>query len=247
MKIAAVIPDCHIPYEDKRCFDLTLAALHDLKDLEEIVILGDFGDFYAISSHGKHPEAQHLLLDEVDAINMRLDMIDAMFPGIKKIFIEGNHENRLERYLTRNAPALFGITCTEYLFQFNMRPNWTFIPYTKRQHYSVLGTRLGARHEPFSASSAKASLTNSLCDLVYGHIHRIEEFNTNIFNGRSLSHFCPGWLGDERYDKIFGYAVDRWQKGFSLVYSVDNTDSYSRITYAFDEQKRVIVHGRLYK
>jgi len=246
MDIAAIIPDAHIPYHDKQCFNTMLLALQDIK-LKEIVVLGDFGDFYSVTSHGKHPTMVDTLIQEVEAVNDHLDLLDGLFPHVKKVFLAGNHEHRVERYLLNNAPALFGITSIEFLLQFNTRPNWTFVPYTKRQKYSVLGTSLIARHEPYSMSSAKASLRNCLSNLVYGHIHRIEEFNTVDIMGNTLVNYTPGWLGDDRYDKVFGYCAPKWQKGFSLVYAEEGSKEFSHEILRFRKDKSVICHGKRYK
>jgi hypothetical protein len=221
-----------------------LLSLTDIMP-SELVILGDFGDFYAINAHGKHPEAQHLLTEEVDKVNQRLDLIDAILPDCKKVFIEGNHEYRLERYIIKNAPALFGVTSTEYLFQLNARPNWTFVPYSKRQAYNVLGTDLIARHEPLSMSSPKASLTRSMSNMVYGHKHVIEECWGVSMDGRRMVNFSPGWLGDERYTKIFGYAQGAWQRGFSVVTKHNKMWTHEIVRFRSDNS--FIYNGKVYK
>lgn len=246
METALIIPDCHVPYEDKKCFNAMLMAAMDI-DPQYIYVLGDFADFYAVNSHGKHPEAQHLLIDEVDEVNQRLDIIDAQFPDAKKVFIVGNHEFRLERYLCNNAPSLFGITSIEFLFQFNQRAKWSVIPYGKNQKVNIMGTDLIARHEPFSMSSAKASLNKCHTSLVYGHIHRREEFWHTSLDGRKMVNFSPGWLGDERNSKIFGYAFPNWQKGFAYVQAPKGSKEFHHTIVGFDSQKRCIVNGKTYK
>lgn len=244
METAVIIPDCHIPYDHKPSFNAMLLSLTDINPTE-LVILGDFGDFYAVNSHGKHPEAQQLLTKEVDEINQRLDLIDALLPNCKKVFIEGNHEYRLERYICNNAPALFGVTSIEFLFQFNVRPNWTYIPYSKRQMYNVLGTNLIARHEPLSMSSPKASLKNSMCNLVYGHKHVIEECWAVSMDGRRMVNFSPGWLGDERHTKIFGYARPQWQRGFSVV--TKHKKQWTHEIIRFRNDNSYFYNGKAYK
>jgi predicted phosphodiesterase len=48
------IPDCHVPYQDKPAFKLMLKAGKAFKP-QHTVILGDFADFYGVSSHSKDP------------------------------------------------------------------------------------------------------------------------------------------------------------------------------------------------
>ena len=72
VKKALIIPDCHIPYEDKRAYDLMLEVAKDV-DPDEIVILGDYADFYAVNSHGKDAElGGSVLMDEVFEVIQRL-------------------------------------------------------------------------------------------------------------------------------------------------------------------------------
>lgn len=186
--------------------------------VDEIVLLGDYADFISVSSHDKgDPRLPGILEEEVRSVNQGLDEFDKLFPRAKKIYLEGNHEYRLERYLYKNAPALFGLTECEALFQIPQRPLWSYRSYGRNQAYRVLGTELHARHTPL-ASSAKTSLTRALCSHCYGHIHRLEEHRSVGLDGKTYVAFSPGWLGDPR-SKAFDYLQNpaNWQWGFGLV------------------------------
>jgi hypothetical protein len=183
------------------------------------VILGDFADFYWVSNHPKDPRVCASLLDEVDEVNKILDWMDQHFPRAQKVYLEGNHEFRLERYLVSTAPALFGVTDLRFLLKLNQRPNWKFVPYGPNQAHRVLGSNLVARHTPL-ASNAKQAAMKAGCSLVYGHIHRSESAHAVGLLGQTHQAFSPGWLGDQRYVEVFGYVRDhhQWQLGFGLVY-----------------------------
>ncbi len=247
LKKALIIPDCHIPSEDKKAYSLMLKVAKALK-VDEIVILGDFADFYAVNSHGTHPQVIPMIIDEVEAVKKRLDQLDEMFPKAKKIYIEGNHEFRLERFLLQKAPALFGVTSTEHLLDINRRKNWKFIRYAPNQSHKVLGSKLKARHEPL-ASSAKATAAKALTSLVYGHIHRIEESHIVGLDGTNHVCFSVGWLGDKSYDKIFGYVKThhQWQLGFGLVYSDKKTNYFYHEKVHILDNYTCVVNGKLYK
>ena len=67
-KKALIIPDCHIPYHDRRSYEIMLEVAKDIDQdygLDEIVILGDYADFYAINAHGKDAAMSHVLEDEI--------------------------------------------------------------------------------------------------------------------------------------------------------------------------------------
>lgn len=213
-----IIPDTHRPYHHKKAYKLMLEVASFIQP-KHIYFLGDYADFYAVSSHGRHPQLMQLLTDEVCDVIQGLEELDKMFPDAKKTFIEGNHEYRLERYLINNAPALFGTTSTQDILQLRDRPNWTFIPYGPNQMTKIAGSKLRARHEPL-APTAKGTAAKALCSLVYGHIHRIEESHIVGLDGSNHVAFSLGWLGDKRKDLVFGYVRNhhQWQMGFGLVY-----------------------------
>ena len=248
-RLAVLWPDTHEPYSHAKAVALALNVISDLSSsLDEIVFLGDFADFYAVNSHGKHPGMMHLLVDEVDKVNFSLDLIDSTFPRVRKVFLEGNHEFRLERYLINVAPALFGVTDLNFLFRFNQRPGWTVIPYGPEQRFRVLGSNLHARHEPL-ASSAAASLKQSMCNLTYGHIHRIESATHVTLPGKTLTNFSVGWLGDCRKKEVFGYVKGhhRWNLGFGLVWVDTETNEFYAQTVPIHSDITCVVNGKRYR
>lgn len=215
---------------------------------KHIYFLGDYADFYAVSSHGKHPQMAQLLIDEVCDVLMGFEEIDKMFPEARKVFIEGNHEFRLERYISNNSPALFGVTSTEDILQLRDRPNWQFIPYGPNQMVKIAGSKLFARHESL-APTAKGTAAKALCSLVYGHIHRIESSHIVGLDGSDHVAFSVGWLGDKRKDKVFGYLKNhaQWQLGFGIVY-VDPSNGlfYPMSVHIVESGSKVscVVNGR---
>lgn len=225
MKLALVIPDTHRPYHDVKAYNLMMEVASFLKP-NEITFLGDYADFYCVSSHAKDPRILKMLIEEVEDVIDGFDEIDKTFPDAKKVFLEGNHEFRLERHLIDKAPALFGITSVEHVLKIDGRPNWRFVPYAPNQNHKILGSRLNARHEPLG-TTAKATSQRAMASVVYGHIHRIEESHIVGLDGSNHVAFSVGWLGDKRKDKVFHYVKHhwQWQLGFGLVW-VDPSNGY---------------------
>jgi UDP-2,3-diacylglucosamine pyrophosphatase LpxH len=226
--LALIIPDCHFPFANIKAYDLMIRAALEMP-IDEIVILGDYADFYSVTSHRKDPSVFNMLKDEVNTVNDRLDDLDFLFPKANKVFIEGNHEYRLERYLLDHAPALFGVTETKTLLNINRRPRWKFVPYGPNQMHSVLHSYLIARHEPLGPN-ARSSVGRAMCNIVHGHTHRAEMAYAIGLKGEQYVCYSPGWLGDVRQDKIFGYTVNKaqWTTGFGLVH----VDTKTRLFYS---------------
>lgn len=249
LKCALIIPDTHRPFHHVKAYNLMLEIATDV-GIHEIVILGDYADFYSVSSHSKDPRVVSMLIDEVEDVNKGLDELDKLFPNAKKVFIEGNHCFRLERYLISNAPALFGVTSVHNLFNIDKRKKWSFEPYGPNQSYDVGGSYLRARHEPL-APTAKGTATKAMCSLVYGHIHRIEESHIVGMDGTNHVAFSVGWLGDKRKDKIYSYVKNhhQWQMGFGLVYFDDKTRVfYHQKIHILEVGKKIsaVVNGKIY-
>lgn len=247
LKTALIIPDTHAPYHDKKAYNLMIKVAKDIKP-HEIVILGDFADFYSVSSYGKDPRLPAMLIEEVDTVNKMLDQLDDLFPRARKVYLEGNHEHRLEKYLCDKAPAIFGFVDCKELFKINKRPGWAWIKYEPAQRHKVLGSKLLARHTPLG-STAKLSATRALSSLVYGHIHTMEEAHIVGLNGESYVAFSVGWLGNTKYSSIFNYVQNhhQWPLGFGIIHVDTVTKKFYRNKIHILDNYTCVVGGKIYR
>ncbi len=107
LRKAFILPDVHHPFAGK-AYDLALKVAEDIGGWDELVLLGDFCDFYSISSHAKDPSVDRLLRDEIEECNKALDVLEGIF-DCSRVYLEGNHEARLNKFLARQAGELFGV------------------------------------------------------------------------------------------------------------------------------------------
>ncbi len=115
-----VVNDTQIPFQDHK----TLQAVHEFwddfqPDLE--VYNGDIVDFYSISSFDKNPTRAFKLQDELDDAYAWLFSRAEANPNARRIFIEGNHEDRLRRFLWKEAADLSSLRVLNFeeLMRFN--------------------------------------------------------------------------------------------------------------------------------
>jgi predicted phosphodiesterase len=246
-KTALVIPDCHIPYHCKEAFDLMLKVAKDQR-IDEIVLLGDFGEFQSVSTHAKDPSFQKSLVNEAKSVNKELDRLDRLFPHANKVYIEGNHEYRLYRYIRDRAPELDGIFNWMDLLKLNQRKKWKWIPYSPDQRYPILKSKLLARHEPSSGGAHSAALTIQKTgnSVIFGHIHRIQEYQTVMLDGRCHRGITPGWLGDQNHE-VFNYVKGhhQWGLGFAIVHVLPDKHFHAQVVHIING--KCAYGGRVYK
>ena len=215
--------------------------------IDEVVILGDYADFYAINSHGKHPAKQQTLMDEVIIVIERLQQLRRSFPKAKIVFIEGNHEHRLARYIQNRCPDMYGVTSTDKILELS-RFRIKFIPYGPGQQYPVLESDLKARHEPLAGGKHVAQNTaeKAMCSVIFGHTHRLQEAQTVSLDGKNYRGISSGWLGDSA-SPVFDYVKShyQWAQGFSITRVFPDGSFHNRLVHIIDY--KCIVNGKLFK
>lgn len=246
IETALLIPDCHIPFHDRRAFELMIRA-SKRRRIHEVVILGDFLDFYSVSRHEKDPRVKESLKTEIEYGNKALDVLDEEFKKARKVYIEGNHELRLTKYLAEKAREIFDLTETKSLLRLEGR-RWKWVPWSPYQSHSILGSNFKARHRPL-ANDPKKAVLKSMSNVVYGDIHKIEMAYANNLSGETFINVSCGWLGDKRNEKVFGYVqgAHQWQLGFAFLYYDSRTrESYIEVVRISDDY-RCIINGELQK
>jgi hypothetical protein len=245
---AGYLTDTHHPFENKRHVDLALQVFTDA-NIRSLYLGGDIADQFWCHGHGaKHPTPMILssFEKERDAVNGFLNRIDQLWPDIPKHFIEGNHENRFERWIIDKAPALFGVTEMRRILEFDRRSKWSYYDYGPRQLVRIDKTNLFAKHAP-KGSSANTIMNKAACNLIFGHVHRVMDQHAVSADGRRLQIFSPGWLGDARHDKVFGYVQGHhdWQSGFAIIWIDDETHHWW-IQHIQIKNNRCVFNGKVY-
>ena len=106
MERAVIVSDWQIPYEDPAAVRALMQYIGS-RPPDLIVVLGDFWDFPQLTTKfvRRHTEPGSL---EADLLRGREYLIEmqTLALGAPIIFIEGNHEERLRRYIEEQAPAI---------------------------------------------------------------------------------------------------------------------------------------------
>lgn len=210
-----IIPDTHVPFEDGAAFAVMMAAARKVRP-DTIVFLGDFADFVSVSFHPRTLGTRgYTLQEEVAAVNARLDEIQTL-GATRVVFIKGNHEYRLERYLSERAPELFGLVDTAALFRLKER-GWECVEY--RDHLKI--GRMHFTHDVGHAGiyAHRQSRMAYEGNVVIGHCHRVALEISGTAKGPAHVGAMLGWMGDKRsIDYMHVAKAAQWSLAFGLAY-----------------------------
>jgi len=237
------IPDCHVPYHDLDAFNLMLKAAKLFKP-RDIVILGDFADCYSISDHIKHPDRERSLKLEISGVNRALDQVCAL--GAKRIFyLEGNHENRLNRHIAQSAPALHGLVTMEKELHLTER-GIQFIPY--RKIFKLGKIHITHDYGVAGKDAARSAMQTVMSCAIIGHTHRAEVTYRGRASNLPIVGAMFGWLGS--FDSIDyrhqATARRDWVHGFGVGY-MDPTTSITHVQFIPIIDDQCVVEGLLVK
>lgn len=109
-KIWVVLGDAQCPYHDRRMHELVCKFLDRFRP-DGLIADGDISDFPTLSSYLPNPKTD---TDANASIQSTYDVLSdwAGAAGVhcEKLWLPGNHEQRFQKYLLRNAPNLWGLT-----------------------------------------------------------------------------------------------------------------------------------------
>jgi predicted phosphodiesterase len=214
MTTTLVIPDTHFPFEDKKAWAVALKAIRDLKP-NRIVIIGDFADCLTVSHFPRSPGRISNLAQEIHAVERGLDQINEVAPKAEKVYVCGNHELRLEKYLAQKAPELFGLIDFQELVKLKKR-GWLWVPYRKHVTYG----KIAYTHDlGYSGANAAAQCLNSFGgNIIFGHTHRAGVVYGGTVLGEHRVAMSCGWLGDPaEIDYAHQAKIKDWQQGVGIV------------------------------
>lgn len=238
-----IIPDVHAPYQDKKAWNLMMKAAKDLKP-DHVLILGDFIDNYSVSSHSKNPNRALKLDEEVNETVKLLKEVKAL-KASNNVFVSGNHEDRLERYLMDKAPELFNVVKIPKLLKLD-ELNFTYVPY--KDHYTI--GKLHVTHDCGSAGrfAHYKSVDAFQKNVIIGHTHRLGFAVEGNANGERHATAMFGWLGDiTKVDYMHKIKATRdWTLGFGIGY-LDKKTNYVYVTPIPIVNYTAVVNGKLYK
>lgn len=177
VEVVGLLPDIHIPKEDP---DAVKWALQELKEqrLTKLILLGDVVSLDSVSRFSKTIAVRASLPEEIKGATAFIKHIEKQFPKIPKVYLQGNHENRLTNYLLRKAPELGQLPGLLFRNLLQIPDHWEVLDYGD---FVKVGDVLVQHGRSWGQTAARRNLLLG-CSVVQGHSHRF----------KMLTHRCAG-------------------------------------------------------
>lgn len=259
-KTAVIPPDIQIGYfrnrdgeleptHDEKALDICIAMIADLQP-ELVVCVGDNLDLPEMGKYVTYPAYAQTTQASIDRATMFCAQMRNAAPHAKIVWLAGNHEERMPKYLVQNAAAAYGLRkgnapeswpvlsipylCRMDEFGVEYKPGYPAADFWINKKLKIIhGDRVKS-----SGSTAHVYLNNEKVSVIYGHIHRIETaFKTREdYEGpKTVMAASPGCLA--RIDGAIpstkgGVDLDgrpltrheNWQQGMGVVTYEDSGD-----------------------
>jgi predicted phosphodiesterase len=234
-----VLNDVHFPLNDPRLITteakgLVLDIFEDA-GVDRIVLNGDILDFYDISAYvkssGKNPDVQFKLEDELQCGEDFLNNLRKRFPSAEIIWLDGNHEHRLDRFLLQ-VPHFWNLLRIQNMLPFE-KCNVEYHPYNSR--IQLEDTSLYVQHSPpsYSENGAATSLKKKFDQShIWGCTHRVDSAVRTGASGKYHEAWFNGWLGStdltDQHKAVFSYVKNHqnWQNAACIVDIHNRTDFF---------------------
>ena len=281
LKVAVFLPDPQIgyrwyggddwaPFHDERAIDLAMQLVREIQP-DELINLGDMIDFPTLSRWPQEEAMQRTIQKSIDYTHEFLGLQRANAPDAKIVWVEGNHDLRLQNYVQTNAAKISGLRRANmghelpllslpYLLRLDELDVNYVGGYPKAEYY--LSDCLKAKHGDCVKSSGKTAAAvaeREDVSTVFGHVHRAEtSYKTRHGRKGPRTQFghCPGALcltngqvpgfhtGTDTDMKPVTYYQD-WQLGISIVHYDDEQAYLQHIPFGNDYQ--ALYEGKMYQ
>lgn len=210
------ISDVHLPYGDEEAIEQMFTSLKSERP-ELLVLGGDLCDFYKVSRYTKSPFNEVTLQNEIDETVAFLKKCRKLMKKGRIVWLEGNHEERLSKFLLNNAPELMHLRALDIaeLFQLD-KYNVEFMRDTEMFYEDDFLFRHG--HEMMGMSgvpgnNARKGIATYHTNYIQGHVHK-----ANIIHE---SNFIETYVGVENpclctIDHAYMKGSAKWQQGWTI-------------------------------
>jgi len=222
-KKVAFLSDIHLPFEQTKLLNKTIEILkYEKPDI--IVLGGDIIDFYTVSNW-LIDKTSIQITQELNRIQEFLSNLRKAFPKKKMIYIEGNHEERLYKYVLKRAdtfaPLLnYNLSVPSLLKLEKFKIFYINEPFKIGKLYYLHGHEKKTTGQVVHIALTLLRWLNR--SFICGHFHKFQYFPQKEIDGNMKSGFVNGCLFDINKMPTPYEKINLQQYGFSIVYYFDD-------------------------
>ena len=240
VKSAIILPDIHLTDVVSTEYIPVKRFIKEFKP-DEIILLGDFMDVSSLSAWDydkKRPMEGRRFGKEINRAARELDYLQE---HTKKVtYIEGNHEDRVNRYLDKNPEMEGMIEITE---QLNLEKRK--IKFIKMNDLYKKGNMYFTHGMYTNIHNAKKHLQALGCNICYGHQHGTQTSMQNMKMQSPHMAYALGTLGNKAPDFMKNRPAN-WINQFAVFYWDDKTGMFN--LYPINVIKSMFMwNGKIYK
>jgi len=214
-----VIADMHIKFHHRKAIEATVEYAQSEK-CDGILILGDFVDFYLLSSFLHDPRFPGVI-EEVNAAKQMLDWLTERLNPVRIVWKLSNHEKRLHSYLCRSSPEIAELAMQFIPFD-TLFETWRWnveivYPAQILRHEELLilhGDEYASGLNTALASPARWMIQKAKSCVLFAHFHQPSEHTETTAGGVDLTAWSLGCLCNlhPAYKPL-----NKWQHGFGVL------------------------------
>lgn len=212
-----ILTDTHFPYHHTATIEQAVdRAKRD--GAVGILLNGDVVDCHHLSNFDRDPSKPRYV-QERDYLLQFLAYLRHHFPKARIVYREGNHEERLKRYLLRNAPELFGFS--EMSFPNLMKLGDYGVEYVGDcrvvnlgKLHTIHGHEFKDRFGAAPVNPARKFFLQAKASVIGGHHHQPSEHQEPTISGKFVATWSIGCACDlhPQYKPL-----NKWGLGFAMV------------------------------
>lgn len=243
MRSYLIVSDLHVPFHCQKYIDLTYKLLKN-HPFSGVVQLGDFLDWWQLSTYDKDPSRKQTIVDDIkDFEKILTKWVSLLKKGSTVHLICGNHENRLSRYVSKHARELYEIVKPlPELLHLKERSLASGVE-IKWHHYSKWNScRIGNctlfHGFYFNQHTAATNLAKYKVSTISGHTHRVQYVSDGYNFAASLGH------GSDESETAHQPTPTGWQQAMGVLYVDDSGHTSLQILTVKDG--RTIFNGKTF-
>ncbi len=220
IKRSILLYDAHCPFQDRKLWRIICKFMEEMEldSDDEVVLGGDFIDFWSISKFDKRPTAtigsEDVQHEREEFENLLISIYNSCGEANIK-FIVGNHEIRWNKFLGNEAKSLANVPELEFEEFLYFNEYGVEVIYGNYEVNDNFIVRHGDKGGDFPA---KGELNKHMISGACGHCHRTDRAYKRGYNGR-LRWYSFGHTADKaKIDDACKYSESvYWDQSIGLV------------------------------